>query len=86
MHRCSQWNAILRCTGAAYGGAIEFLPEEATMVVFSAFYHAVEALVVSRARTLGRQVEADLAVRGADAAHRLAKMEDLSFLRVTLFA
>lgn len=56
------------------------------MVVFSAFYHAVEALVVSRARTLGRQVEADLAVRGADAAHRLAKMEDLSFLRVTLFA
>jgi len=56
------------------------------MVVFSSIFSIVERLVVRRAHALGEQLEARLAFVGVDRAQRLAKMEDLSFLPVTLFS
>jgi hypothetical protein len=59
---------------------------ELEMVVFSSIFSIVERLVVRRAHALGEQLEARLAFVGVDRAQRLAKMEDLSFLPVTLFS
>jgi hypothetical protein len=56
------------------------------MIVFSSIFSVVERLVVRRAHALGEQLEAQMAFVGVDRAQRLAKMEELGFLPVTLFS
>ncbi|MDR3438046.1 hypothetical protein [Telmatospirillum sp.] len=56
------------------------------MVILSSIFSVVEKIVVARARALGEQVENNLAFGNADAAQRLTKMEDLSFLSVTMLS
>ncbi len=56
------------------------------MIVFSSIISIMERITTDRAHSLGQAVEANQAFAGANSADRLTKMEDLSFLSVTMFA